>query len=85
MAMEGAGRVFHCSEFSAGRQPVPRELKSTECNGEIVPCFMMEEGHSIKERHSMEKMHSMEKAHSIEEKHSMEKAIFMAEKRPRIL
>ena len=33
----------------------------------------------------MEKMHSMEKAHSIEEKHSMEKAIFMAEKRPRIL
>ena len=55
MAMEGSGRVFHCSEFSAGRQPVPRELKSTECNGEIVPCFMMEEGHSIKERHSMEK------------------------------
>ncbi len=73
MAMEGSGRVFHCSEFSAGRQPVPRELKSTECNGEIGPCFMMEEGHSIKERHSMEKMHSMEKA------------IFMAEKRPRIL
>ena len=33
----------------------------------------------------MEKMHSMEEAHSIEEKHSMEKAIFMAEKRPRIL
>ena len=67
MAMEGSGRVFHCSEFSAGRQPVPRETKSTECNGEIGPCFMMEEGHSIKERHSMEK------------------AIFMAEKRPRIL
>nr|WP_300898511.1 hypothetical protein [uncultured Acetatifactor sp.] len=46
MAMEGAGSVFYCSEFSAGRQPVPRETKSTECNGEIGPCFMMEAGPS---------------------------------------